>query len=122
MAGYSKSSLQTIARWGGEHTIAHGSKQRPTGLRGSVSASQSETRTAVLNVRDLIRRSRDEVLVLTIGAEPTWLRKVRYYEDERFRGLFDAPSRERAGTAIRDTGGGDAAKGDPWLLTTTARS
>lgn len=121
MAGYSKGSLQTIARWGGEHTVAHGSKQRPAGVGGTASESQSETRAAVLNVRELLRRSRAEVLVLTIGAPPTWLRKVRYFTDPTFRGLYDPPTAAAPEPATRTAGGTTTEEEDPWLTMATTR-
>ena len=79
-----------------------------------------ELKVAVLNVRELLRRSRAEVLVLTIGAPPTWLRKVRYFADPTFRGLYDPPTaapEPAAGTA----GGTTTEEDDPWLTVTTTR-
>lgn len=87
--GFSGHSLQTVAHWGGDHAVAHAAKQRPQGWRGSPSESESETRIAVLNPRDLLRRGRAEVLVFTLGCAPVWLRKATYFQVQAYRSLYD---------------------------------
>ena len=88
--GFSGHSLQTVARWGGDHAVAHAAKQRPQGWRGSVSESESETRIPVLNPREMLRRGRGEVLVFTLGCAPVWLRKATYFKLRAYRGCYDA--------------------------------
>ena len=86
--GFSAHSLQTVARWGGDHAVAHLAKQRRQGWRGS-SESESEARVPVLNPRDMLQRGREEVLVFTLGCAPVWLPKAAYYRLRAFRGLYD---------------------------------
>jgi hypothetical protein len=45
----------------------------------------------VLDSRELLLRGRAEVLILTHGCRPTYLRQLRYYERgaRAFRGLWD---------------------------------
>ena len=88
--GFSGHSLLTVARWGGDHAVAHAAKQRPQGWRGSVSESESETRIPVLNPREMLRRGRGEVLVFTLGCAPVWLRKATYFKLRAYRGCYDA--------------------------------
>ena len=79
-----------MARWGGDHAVAHVAKQRPQGWRGSVSESESETRIPVLNPRDMLQRGRGEVLVFTLGCAPVWLPKATYFKLRAYRGCYDA--------------------------------
>ncbi len=117
--GFSGQSLETVARWGGEHTVAHAGKQRSLGLRNTPSLSESETRMNVLNIRDMIRRAKNEVLVFTAGCPPTYLAKVRYYRDRSFYGLFDPPAvPPPAPVALV---GSHADPEAPWLMTHTGR-
>jgi type IV secretion system protein VirD4 len=85
--GFSGHSLQMVARWGGDHAVAHAAKQRPLGWRGS--ASESEARIPVLNPRDMLRRGRKEALVFTLGCAPAWLPRAAYFRVRAFRGLYD---------------------------------
>jgi type IV secretion system protein VirD4 len=94
--GFSHESLDTVARWGGERTALLGSRQRQPGALRPPSVGETEARVAVLNPRELLRRGKEEVLVLTTGCPPAWLRKARYYRDPEFRGLFDAAGEARA--------------------------
>ena len=87
--GFSGHSLQTVARWGGDHAVAHAAKQLPQGWRGTASESESEARIPVLNPRDMLRRGREEVLVFTLGCAPVWLPKATYFKLRAFRGLHD---------------------------------
>lgn len=87
--GFSAGSLQTVARWGGQHAVAHSSKQLPAGIKGAGSVTQSETRVALLETGEMLERGKDEVLIFTHGVPPTYLRKLRYWKELEFRGLWD---------------------------------
>jgi type IV secretion system protein VirD4 len=87
--GYSGNSLATIARWGGQHAVAHSSKQLAAGLRGSSSLSQSEARVPLLDPGEMLERGKREILVWTLGVRPTYLPKLRYWKEREFRGRFD---------------------------------
>jgi type IV secretion system protein VirD4 len=119
--GFSGQSLETVARWGGDHTVAHAGKQRSLGLRNTPSLSESETKTSVLNIRDMIRRAKNEVLVFIAGCPPTYLPKVRYYQDRSFRGLFDDPTAPSPGSAAVVGSHADGEARAPWLMTHTGR-
>lgn len=90
--GFSHSALETYRRWAGETTITHGSRQRQPGKLGLPTIGESETRVPTLDAAEMLRRSRDEVLVYTVGASPTWLEKVRYYRERPFIDLLDRPT------------------------------
>lgn len=118
--GFSHESLDTVTRWGGERTQVTASKQRQVGALRAPNVGEMETRIGVLNPRELIRRGRDEVLVFTSGCAPTWLTKVRYDQEQEFRGMFDepdpmAPSRdvEESATASAQATIGVSALGEP---------
>jgi type IV secretion system protein VirD4 len=88
--GFSGGSLQTVARWGGTHAIAHSSKQLAASLRGSSSRSQSEAERPLLDPGEMLKRSKKEVLVFVHGVAPTYLRKGRgYWREGEFRGRWD---------------------------------
>ncbi len=87
--GFSHESLDTVTRWGGERVQVTASKQRQVGVFRSPSLGEMESRIPVLNPRELLRRGREEVLVLIAGCAPTWLRKVRYDQERELKRMFD---------------------------------
>jgi type IV secretion system protein VirD4 len=97
--GFSHESLDTVTRWGGERIQVTSSKQRQVGVFRAPSLGETETRTPVLNPRELIRRGQKEVLVFTAGCDPTWLRKVRYDKEREFKRMFDPADQLAIGRA-----------------------
>lgn len=116
--GFSAHALDTVAGWGGHHTVARRAKSRALGSLRPPGLSESEALVPVLGSRELLLRGREEVLILTHGCRPTYLRKVRYFAraERAFRGLWDPPA-PPAASAVADAPLAPAsAKGvPPWL-------
>lgn len=85
---FSNTSLATYKSWGGETTVTHGSSQQQLGRLMNQSVGESETRVPTLDPGEMLRRGHGEVLVFTRGAAPTWLQKIRYYDDPAFAPLL----------------------------------
>lgn len=113
MPGFSRLTLEEAAKWAGHRAVAQAGKQNVFGPRGSSSTSESEALRAVLDPRDMLLRARDEVLVFTTGGKPTYLKKIRYWQDRTFKGLFDPPPPPRFLPLLTR----DQEELPPWLLT-----
>ena len=88
--GFSQGSLATIEEWGGTAVRTQRSRGRDLFRPMSVHTSEMETRAPALNVQELIVRGRDELLCFRHGCLPTYLEKVRYYQEPRWKALVDA--------------------------------
>lgn len=88
--GFSQTSLEVIGDWAGETLRTHRSRGRETFRPMSVRTGESETHGPVLFAGDMMARAENEVLVFRTGlARPVYLRKVRYFREPRWQGLYD---------------------------------
>lgn len=90
--GLSGKTLQAAVAVAGQHAVTQAGKQHGMALKASSSLSESETRRAVLDPRDMLLRARHETLILTAGCRPTWLGKIRPWEHPVLRRLADRPT------------------------------
>ena len=102
--GFNERSVESFRRLAGEHRVRRESRQRPLGLGGRASRSESVAVEPVLNNLDMIARARDEVLVFTFGCRPTYVGKALYFARRELRGLFD----DKDGPRLVGTGAGTA--------------
>lgn len=112
MPGFSPATLDMAVKLAGKRAIAQASKQHAFSFKGNHSMSESETLRNVLDPRDMLLRARDEVLVFTTGCKPTYLQKIRYWQDRAFKGLFDTPEPAETPFTIPNP-----EEVSPWLIT-----
>ena len=87
MPGFSM-SLADVEEWGGWALQAHRSRGRELLRPWAARSGETEERAPLLNSRELLADN-DRVLIFRLGARPTFLGRVRYYEESRWNGMFD---------------------------------
>ena len=107
--GFNERSVESFRRLAGEHRVRRELRQRPLGLGGRASRSESVAVEPVLNNLDMIARARDEVLVFTFGCRPTYVGKAPYFTRRELRGLFDDKDGPRLVGTGADTAPGPGA-------------
>lgn len=115
--GLSERTMNAAVKVAGKHAIAQASKQHGLSLRGNSSMSESEAMREVLNSREMLMRAKDELLIFTAGCYPTWLRKIRCWEDPAFRDLIDTSKPDDAPAQLPVTTATITKEMPPWLLT-----
>jgi len=112
--GLSERTMDAVIKLAGKHAVVQASKQYGFSLRSNTSMSESETLRAILDPGEMLLRAKDETLIITHNCRPTYLRKIRYWEDRAFRGLFDDPEVSPITSVTVPTATEEL---PPWLLT-----
>lgn len=56
---------------------------------GKTSSSEHISARDLINADEIMRLPADQMILLRQGQRPAWVRKIRYHDDNEFRGLFD---------------------------------
>lgn len=56
---------------------------------GKTSSSEHISARDLVNADEIMRLSSDHMILLRQGQRPAWVRKIRYYVDAEFKGMFD---------------------------------
>ncbi|MBW8301349.1 MAG: type IV secretory system conjugative DNA transfer family protein [Hydrogenophaga sp.] len=56
---------------------------------GKTSSAEHISGRDLINADEIMRLPADRMILLRQGLRPAWVRKVRYYADAEFKGMFD---------------------------------